>query len=247
MVNKIFFSIVIPVYNSSNFIEKALISIKKQTYNNYEVIIVDDFSRDYRELVDIVQKCEVINLRIIRRGSNSGGPAAPRNIGIRAAKGDWICFLDADDYWFDKKLEIIKNKIKILNFDLIYHSELHINTSGHSNPIIYNDILSKNQYKELLERGNKISTSATTIKRDFLIKNKLEFDEDIRLSIVEDYDLWLRIAFNEGRFYTLNQILGEYLINETSMINNIELMKNNHFNLYKKHNKKLIILQTKND
>ena len=83
--------------------------------------------------------------------------------------------------------------------------------------------------------GNFLSTSATCVRRYFLDKHKLFFDESPGLFIVEDYDLWLRIALNGGRFYTLNQILGEYLINETSMINNIELMKNNHFNLYKKH------------
>lgn len=231
----ILFSIVIPTYNVSNVIENALISIKNQTYSNYEVIIIDDFSCDYENLINVISKCKIRNLRIVRCSKNSGGPALPRNIGINMAKGDWICFLDADDYWYCRKLETIKNEIKSSKFDLIYHSEIHINKYGKKFPVIYESLSSINQYKQLLEGGNKISTSAVTVSTRFLKMHNLKFDEDSKYTIVEDYDLWLRIAEKSGILYRTKEVLGVYVMSESGISSNQLKQSLNLKNLLYKH------------
>ena len=86
-------SIVIPTYNRSKDIEKSVQSILKIDYPNYEVIVVDDASKD--DTIEILEKFRNKKLRIIQRKIN-GGPAAARNDGIKAAKGSFIAFTDSD-------------------------------------------------------------------------------------------------------------------------------------------------------
>jgi teichuronic acid biosynthesis glycosyltransferase TuaG len=101
-------SVIIPVYNASQFIIANLNSVLSQTYKNLEVILIDDFSKD--NSVKIIKKFinskkKKINIRLISLSSNSGLPSVTRNIGIKAAKGEYIAFLDPDDIWHPKKLE----------------------------------------------------------------------------------------------------------------------------------------------
>jgi len=95
-------SVIIPTYNYGRFIEMAIRSVLNQTYQNYEIIVVDDASTDNTE--DIVKGIVDERIRYIRHITNKGGNAA-RNSGIRAAKGKYIAFLDSDDEWFPEKLD----------------------------------------------------------------------------------------------------------------------------------------------
>lgn len=98
-------SVVVPVYNAAKTIEKCVLSIKKQTYPNFEVILVDDGSRD--QSLDICQKLVLPDKRIKVFHQENSGVSAARNHGIQEAKGDYICFIDSDD-WIDKDyLEIL--------------------------------------------------------------------------------------------------------------------------------------------
>lgn len=99
-------SIVIPIYNAASYIEDALASIKEQTYSNWEVILVDDKSTD--ESLQILENWTQENgpdkIRLLKNEKNSG-PAYSRNQGIKAAKGQYLVYLDADDVWDKTKLE----------------------------------------------------------------------------------------------------------------------------------------------
>ncbi|HDM8185455.1 TPA: glycosyltransferase family 2 protein [Vibrio harveyi] len=95
-------SVIIPTYNSSKYISSCLSSVFNQTYKNIEVIVVDDCSED--NTVEIIKQ-QYPKTKIIEMESNSGSPAAPRNKGLKAARGDYVCFLDSDDLWIDSKLE----------------------------------------------------------------------------------------------------------------------------------------------
>ena len=100
-------SIIVPVYNAADFIEKTIEMVQKQTYPDWELILVDDASKD--------KSCEVIEryleshpddrIRLIKKTQNEGA-ALTRNRGIREAKGRYIAFLDADDVWMPQKLQL---------------------------------------------------------------------------------------------------------------------------------------------
>lgn len=98
-------SVIIPTYNRANLIDQAIQSVLNQTYQNFEVIIVDDGSTDYTK--EVIRKFQERDKRVkyIRHEKNRGGSAA-RNTGIKAAKGEYIAFLDSDDEWLPEKINL---------------------------------------------------------------------------------------------------------------------------------------------
>ena len=95
-------SVVIPTYNRAELINRAIESVLQQTYSDVEIIVVDDASEDETE--SAVKKIKSDKLRYIRLKQN-GGACKTRNMGIRAAKGNYVAFLDSDDMWKTDKLE----------------------------------------------------------------------------------------------------------------------------------------------
>ena len=94
-------SVIIPTYNRYEFVNRAINSVINQTYKDIEIIVVDDCSEDprYQEL------SKNKNIKYFRLDKRSGLPACGRNLGIKNSSGEWVAFLDDDDYWVEKKLE----------------------------------------------------------------------------------------------------------------------------------------------
>lgn len=128
MENNDLVSIIIPVYNSSKYIEETIKSIEKQTYNNYEAIFVDDGSND--NSIEIIEKYKVKNpeIKIIKIAHQ--GVSKARNIGIKEAKGRYLTFLDSDDIWLENKLEKQINFIKENNYAFVYCNFKYISNDG---------------------------------------------------------------------------------------------------------------------
>ena len=105
-------SVIIPIYNRENTIERAVKSVLEQTYSNLEVILVDDGSKD--NTLDILSKIKDNRVKVLCHGSNKGGSAA-RNTGLKVATGDYIAFLDSDDEWLPQKLELQINILSQLD------------------------------------------------------------------------------------------------------------------------------------
>ena len=103
-----FFSVVIPTYNQDELLKKALNSVIAQK-ENYEIIIIDNFSNDKTE--EVVKNYKQKSLKYIKK-NNNGVIGISRNEGIKNSNGSWIAFLDSDDFWHDKRLEIIENFLK---------------------------------------------------------------------------------------------------------------------------------------
>jgi len=117
MNNKPYFSVILPTYNRVDKLRLTLQSLKKQTFKDFEVIICDDGSTDNtRELAGDFSKS--LNMKYVNNG-HWGGPARPRNEGIKIAKGEYIAFLDSDDIWYPNKLEFVKKNI--CDSDILYH------------------------------------------------------------------------------------------------------------------------------
>jgi teichuronic acid biosynthesis glycosyltransferase TuaG len=99
-------SVIIPCFNSANFILSAIRSALNQTYKSIEVLVIDDCSTDNTAAVVDAFAAGISRLRLIKSSENSGTPARPRNLGVQHARGEWVAFLDADDLWHPQKLEM---------------------------------------------------------------------------------------------------------------------------------------------
>lgn len=102
-------SIIMPSYNTARFIDKTIESVLKQTYKNWELLIVDDCSTDNTD--EIVSKYDDKRIIYLKNQKNSGA-AVSRNKALKNAKGKWIAFLDSDDLWYPTKLEEQINYMK---------------------------------------------------------------------------------------------------------------------------------------
>ena len=197
-MNKATISIIIPLYNFANYIEKCLNSLVNQTNHDFEVIIIDDGSTDNSKLVveKFIDKNNLKNFKLITQ--NNGGVSKARNTGIKVAETEWIAFVDSDDYVSPNFISELKSKIKdadfiIGNFNLVYDNCCHENKYFYDlNKKKFNK---KNFIINLLNEENaetlneyRISSLrnvwAKLYKRKILLENKIEFNEE--LSYFED-------------------------------------------------------------
>ena len=207
-------SIIIPTYQRCSRLKIALESVLSQTYNNYEVLIIDDGSIDgTKEIVDSFKDSRIF----YKWQSNSGGPANPRNEGIKIARGEWIAFLDSDDWWTNDKLEVCFAKTN-QNVDFIYH-QMKIRSKK---PKLFSrnktkiKPLTKPVLKDLLIGGNVISNSSVVVRKNLL--DKIGYiDEREDLVAAEDYHTWLRIAELTNKFLYIPQSLGYYFEHDNNL------------------------------
>jgi glycosyltransferase involved in cell wall biosynthesis len=205
-------SVVVPTYNHSHFLKKAIQSVIEQTYGNWEMLVVDNYSEDDTD--EVVNKFDDSRIRLLKI-HNNGVIAASRNKGIQEAKGEWIAFLDSDDSWYPKKLETVMNVVKQQDiYDVLSTDELMVDTKSNSNTVLQYGPYKDNFYKVLLLEGNCVSPSATLIRHRFLQKHNLLFNESPEYIAVEDYDLWLNLANKGASFKFINSVQGEYLIHQ---------------------------------
>lgn len=177
-------SVIIPAYNRENYIEECIMSVLKQDYDELEVVVVDDASTD--KTAARVQKIAKKDSRVVLiKNKKNIGVAQARNIGINAASGSWIAFLDSDDYWLEGKLSkqvefILKNK----DVDICYSSALTCNGEGENGKRVFYSP-EEITYRDML-KGNDLITSSALMKKEIL----LEFPF-VSGPYHEDYILWL--------------------------------------------------------
>ena len=184
-------SIITPTYNSSKYIQDTIVSIISQTYQNWELIITDDFSTD--DTVSIVNNYIQTDSRIkLYELKNNSGSALARNNSIKFSKGFYIAFCDSDDIWDSHKLE---NHIKFHQEKNVLFSFTNISIANDKGLIILKRqsiIKHKVNYKSLL-KNNYIPTSTVLINKTLLSKYKFP---DYRKK--QDYILWLEILKKES-------------------------------------------------
>ena len=208
-----FFSIIIPTYNRAKSLNYSLASLVKQTFKDFEVIVCDDGSSD--NTLQVVEKYKnKLNIKYFFN-SNFGGPAYPRNIGLKNSKGVWICFLDSDDSYIPERLENLCS-LNLENYDFIYH-KLEVKRGNKKiGEIKPRKLNIKNPFLDLLINSNTIPTSSTCIKKNILLNEY--FSEDKLLIGIEDFDLWLRLARKNIRFYYFSKTLGTYNLGDNITI-----------------------------
>ncbi len=198
-------SIVIPTYNCANLLERAIKSVLAQTYENWELIVVDDGSTDETEnLVVSFQRIEP-RIKYIRQ-NNSGAPARPRNTGIRNSLGEYIAFLDHDDEWLPDKL---KKQVTLLETSpevAFVSCDVIVLSSERGEFISSPGYKGENFLKKMLEK-NLILTASSVVVRKKVFNEIGLFDETLRFA--DDWDMWVRIA-SRYKFDYINEPLVRY-------------------------------------
>ena len=218
-------SVVIPTYNREKELNRALLSVLNQTYSNWEVLVVDNHSDDRTE--DMI--CSLNDKRVrIFKIHNNGVIAASRNLGIKHSKGEYIAFLDSDDWWKSNKLEVSVSFLK-KGADFVFHP-LNIVTNLNQK-VFFRKLNSRNLkapvFEDLIVKGNPISNSSVVVKKSIL--NKIGgLSEDYQLIAIEDFDAWLRISKITNNFAMIPEFLGYYWVgggNTSNPIQNLETIK----------------------
>ena len=180
-------SVIIPTYNRASLLPRAIHSVLNQTYQDFEVIIVDDCSTDNTE--QVVASYKDSRILYICLDQNSGSSAKPRNIGLKQATGKYIALLDSDDEWLPENLEKQVTKFSLVSKEVgvVYCGLLMIPQNGI--PTISHPILKGSLWPLMLERCYT-SVSSSLIKKECFDRAGL-FDET---SLVPHYDMWIRLA-----------------------------------------------------
>lgn len=201
-------SVIIPTYNRAGELRRCLDSLISQTIGDFEVVVCDDGSTDntaevvtgYASLLDITYDY----------GSNFGGPARPRNRGVRLARGRYVAFLDSDDWWVPTKLE---RSLEVLESgaDVVFHdlwNVVHVHQPSYSQRIVSHQPRSP-VFEDLLCTASSIPNSSIVVRLSMLLSIG-EIAEDRDLIAVEDFDMLLRLAKVTERFVRIPGCLGFY-------------------------------------
>lgn len=229
-IDKNLISIVVPVYNAEAFIRATIATVQAQTYDEWELLLVDDCSSD--------SSCELIQLEInkdnriklIHQEANQGAANA-RNRGVLEAQGRYVCFLDADDIWnadkLEKQLKYMNEKSAGFCFSGYEFADEFGNGLG---KIV--QVPEKITYEQAL-KNTTIFTSTVMIDRNIVA------DEDIFMPDIpsEDTATWWKILKNYGTGYGLNENLVKYRRSTNTLSSNKLVAIKRIWNLYRKQEK----------
>lgn len=239
MKKKVLFSIIIPTYNRENKLKKAIDSVLDQTFKNWEILVIDNYSKDNTK--KLVKGYKNKNIKFFRI-KNYGVIAKSRNFGIMKSKGKFIAFLDSDDIWMEDKLyecnKIIKTNSKV---KLIYHNMcIKKNLEKiYSKKIEYFRALLKPVRNDLIINGPAFPTSSVVVDKE-IFKKINYFNENKKFIAWEDFDAWIRLGSMTNDFHPINKIMG-YLINDETNTNNAKRQIKNIYTFKKEYLNKMEI------
>jgi glycosyltransferase involved in cell wall biosynthesis len=230
-------SVIMPAYNAAPFIGQAIESVLHQTYSQVQLIVVDDGSRD--DTAAIAERYARADSRVtLMRNSNSGKPSIVRNIGLARATGEYLSFLDSDDYWHPTRVErLLHGMLAHPDWVAAFHDLAIVDGEGREmGPTYLQNAAFLNAAAEFLtplghrwhDCGERffvfmslshgaVHTQSVLIDRRKVAPQVLQFDESF--VICEDTDLWLRLALL-GRYGYLDEALSCYRQHPTSITKN---------------------------
>ena len=232
-------SIIVPVYGVEKYIDKCLDSLVKQSLKEIEIIVVNDGTKDNsQKIIDKYVKKYPDKIKSYIK--ENGGQGSARNYGLKKAMGEYIGYVDSDDFVEKDMYKKLYNKAKENNYDIVVCGNYNV-SEDYQNKNIDTFI---NNYNTDLEKifFGKMAVWNKIYKRDILIKNKLEFKEKVWY---EDLAFTLKAIMNSNTFAFIDEPLYDYLIREGSTMNNSNVQRNleildafNDILSYIKHNKK---------
>lgn len=202
-------TVICPMYNSSEFVKETIESVLNQTYQNFEMIIVDDLSTD--NSTEIVKKYDDKRIILLSNEKNSGA-AESRNKALRHAKGKWIAFLDSDDLWYPDKLEkqlefMVKNNI---HFSFTNYIEIDEHSKEIGKRVTAPKVVTKHKMKNFCYLG------CLTVIYDAEFIGLIQIDERIKKR--NDYAIWLKCV-KKCNAYNLPMDLAKYRRHSGSISN----------------------------
>lgn len=228
MNDKPLVSIIMPAYNAENTIAESIKSVLKQNYQNWELLVINDGSKDNTS--GIVNSFTDIRIKLIEQ--KNAGVANARNNGIRQSKGEYIAFLDSDDLWLEEKLEKQIDKLLETNNVIIHSKTLCFD----SDPTVTMDCM---VHVELdFDDKDKILiydfiSILTVIVSKSVIDEIGFFDENLKGT--EDWDMWIRILQKYNIVY-IDDFLTKYRVSTTGLSGNLQKHFIEEEKVWKKHN-----------
>lgn len=182
-------SVVMPIYNASDYLRPAIDSVLHQTLTDLELICVDDGSTD--SSLDIVKEYQQADARVRIITENNAGPSIARNKGLARARGEYVIFLDADDFYDYTMLEKLYNlaeerrlDIAVCKFDIYNNRKSTFEDnirSDHGEIFAESDIVSKNDYPDVILSCTTGYIWNKLFRHEFLLEKELTFDEELRV------------------------------------------------------------------
>lgn len=218
-------SVVVPVYKVRDRIIRTLESLKAQTFKDFEVLFVDDGSPDdSSDFADNYLKDSDVAYKIIKK--KNGGVSSARNLGIEEAKGEYIMFLDSDDYIDKNMLKGFYDKILEGNFDVLYCAYVFEESNekeitNNMKDLNYGEVSGKEAALGLIYGTTYTHIMANLFKRSLLINNNIRFDE--KRKFAEDISFMVKAYASSERVYCINKIYAHYVKWGESAMNNINL------------------------
>ena len=219
-MNKCKLSIIVPVYGVEKYIDKCLNSLVKQSLKEIEVIVVNDGTKDNsQKIVDKYVKKYPDKIKSYIK--ENGGQGSARNYGLKKATGEYIGYVDSDDFVEKDMYKKLYNKAKENNYDIVVCGNYNV-SEDYQNKNIDAFINNYNTDLENIFFG-KMAVWNKIYKIDILIKNKLEFKEKVWY---EDLAFTLKAIMNSNTFAFIDEPLYDYLIREGSTMNNSNIERN---------------------
>ena len=205
-------SVIVPVYNTEKYLKKSIDSLLKQNFEDYEIIVINDLSPDNAE--EIIKSYNDKKIVYIKNKTNKG-IGYNRNLGIKKAKGEYVCFIDSDDYVKEDFISKMYNYSKENNLDLCVCDYVNVDEDGNKlKEFNLSDFCITNY-----EENNKILCEINLApwnklyKKDMLVKNKIEFSETLKY---EDLSFVALSIKNSKKIGKINEQLNYYTIHNNS-------------------------------
>ncbi len=211
-------SIIMPVYNSEKYMDKSISSILNQTLEDIELICINDCSSD-----DSLGKLKAFQKRDkrIKIASNKKnvGPGEARNVGMKKAKGEYVCFVDSDDWLELNACDILYKKAKKENADIVFIKPKLVFTNKvilDKRLLTVKDLESKTiVFRKTLRRKVAWAPWSKMVKRELILKNKIKFPS---IHVAEDMDFSYRVIFSANKIVCVDEYLYNYYLRENSLM-----------------------------
>lgn len=199
-----------PIFNSDKYLKRAIDSVLEQSYNNIELLLIDDGSTDFSGIICDKYVCEDSRVRVIHK--KNGGVSTARNVGIECMGGYYCQFMDSDDYIPKNYIECLVNKMEEDLCDVVFCGVARVKDGQRREFFLNDDVLSVEQYIYELYLAKKFVTKSSCIglyKTEIIKEYKLNFSEEIICG--EDSLFVLQYISHVKRVGTINDVLYDYM------------------------------------